>query len=149
MAACRRSLRAAVSPSRRMRARLTSTRTTRSTMFRGPLGSSKSAFCRASKCDRNSECCGAPVGRFTVLTLRGSIVLGMSDITEEDLLKRRVPARIAYLSPFRIVEKDGTSEPWSVTIEQVNKCSWDYVALHEVMGGVDVGLESPYHMVIA
>jgi hypothetical protein len=73
----------------------------------------------------------------------------MLEITEEDLAKRRVPALIAYLSPFRIVEKNDGSEPWSATIEQVNRGNWDYVALHEVMGGVDVGLESPYHMVIA
>jgi hypothetical protein len=72
----------------------------------------------------------------------------MSEITEEDPAKRRVPALIAYLSPFRIVEKDDASEPWSATIEQVNGRSWDYIALHEVIGGVDVGLESPYHMVI-
>jgi hypothetical protein len=77
------------------------------------------------------------------------MVLGLSEITEEELTKRRVPALIAYLSPFRIVEKDDASEPWSATIEQVNRCSWDYIALHEVMGGVDVGLASPYHMVIA
>ena len=37
----------------------------------------------------------------------------------------------------------------SLTIEQVNRQSWDYVALHEVIGGVDVGLKSPYHMVVA
>ena len=73
----------------------------------------------------------------------------MSEITEVDLAKRRVPALIAYLSPFRIVEKEDGSEPWSATIEQVNGLSWDYVSLHEVVGGVDVGLKSPYHMVIA
>jgi hypothetical protein len=80
---------------------------------------------------------------------RQRIVLGMSEIIKEDLAKRRVPVLIAYLSPFRIVEKDDGSEPWSATIKQVNGRSWDYVALHEVMGGVNVGLESPYHMVIA
>lgn len=73
----------------------------------------------------------------------------MSEITEQELAKRRVPALIAYLSPFRIVQNDDDSEPWSATIEQVNARSWDYVALHEVMGGMDVGLESPYHMVVA
>ncbi|HEV7684230.1 MAG TPA: hypothetical protein VGO68_19095 [Pyrinomonadaceae bacterium] len=77
------------------------------------------------------------------------MTLGVSGITEEELIKRRVPALIAYLSPFRIVEKDDASEPWSATIEQVNAGTWDYISLHEVMGGVDVGLASPYHMVIA
>lgn len=77
------------------------------------------------------------------------MVLGVSEITEEELAKRRVPALIAYLSPFRIVEKDDASEPWSATIEQVNGGTWDYISLHEVIGGVDVGLASPYHMIIA
>lgn len=78
------------------------------------------------------------------------MVLDLSEIDqEEELAKRRVPALITYLSPFRIVEKDDTSEPWSATIEQTNGNCWDYVALHEVIGGVDVGLASPYHMVIA
>lgn len=73
----------------------------------------------------------------------------MSEITKEDLAKRRVPALMTYLSPFRIVEKDADVEPWSATIEEVNGSSWDYVALHEVVGGVDVGLARPYHMVVA
>jgi len=73
----------------------------------------------------------------------------VSEITKEELAKRRVPALIAYLNPFRIIEKDHASEPWSASIEQVNESNWDYVALHEIIGGVDVGLESPYHMVIA
>ncbi len=68
---------------------------------------------------------------------------------EEELAKRRVPALIAYLNPFRIVEKDNDSAPWSATIEQVNNRNWDYIALHEVVGGIDVGLQSPYHMVVA
>ncbi|MGC1588326.1 MAG: hypothetical protein WA791_21900, partial [Rhodomicrobium sp.] len=72
-----------------------------------------------------------------------------SKATRDNLAKRRVPALISYLSPFRIVEKDDAPEPWSATIEQVNRQSWDYVALHEVIGGVDVGLKSPYHMVVA
>jgi hypothetical protein len=73
----------------------------------------------------------------------------MSEATEEELAKRRVPALIAYLNPFRIVEKDNDSPPWSATIEQVNNRNWDYIALHEVVGGIDVGLQSPYHMVVA
>lgn len=72
-----------------------------------------------------------------------------SKATRDNLAKRRVPALISYLSPFCIVEKDDAPEPWSATIEQVNRQSWDYVALHEVIGGVDVGLKSPYHMVVA
>lgn len=31
----------------------------------------------------------------------------------------------------------------------MNGQNWDYVALHEVVGGVEVGLHPPYHMVIA
>ena len=78
-------------------------------------------------------------------------VLGsqMSEITKEDLAKRCVPALVAYLSPFRIVGKDVDVEPWSATIEEVNGGTWDYVALHEVVGGLDVGLPRPYHMIVA
>ncbi len=68
-------------------------------------------------------------------------------LTENDLAKRRVPCLIAYLHPFRIVEGNDLS-PWSVTIEQVNGGSWDYVALHEMAGGIDVGLPTPYHLVV-
>jgi hypothetical protein len=73
----------------------------------------------------------------------------MSEITKDDLAKRRVPALMTYLSPFRIVEKDVDVEPWSATIEEVNGSTWDYVALHELVGGVDVGLTRPYHMAVA
>lgn len=67
---------------------------------------------------------------------------------EEDLLRRRrVPCLIAYLHPFRVV--DAESEPaWDATIQQINTHSWDYVALHKLVGGIDVGLEKPYHLVI-
>jgi hypothetical protein len=66
----------------------------------------------------------------------------------EDLAKRRVPCMIGYLHPFRIVEAE-TLEPWNCTIEQVNAKAWDYAALHEMAGGLDVGLPAPYHLVIA
>ncbi|MCF3630494.1 hypothetical protein RJ527_04505 [Thalassospiraceae bacterium LMO-SO8] len=69
-------------------------------------------------------------------------------LTEDDLAKRRVPCLIAYLHPFRIIESDALS-PWNVTIEQVNRQSWDYAALHEIAGGIDVGLPAPYHLVLA
>lgn len=54
---------------------------------------------------------------------------------------------VAFLGPFRIVEASGTT-PWSISIDQVNSRSWDYVALHEIVGGVDVGLNTPYHMAV-
>lgn len=67
---------------------------------------------------------------------------------QSNLEKRRVRALITYLAPFRIVENDDTAEAWSATIEQVNKQEWDYVGLHELVGGIDVGLAPPYHMVV-
>ena len=73
----------------------------------------------------------------------------MTEISEEELAKRRVPALITYLSPFRIVEAEGAPGPWSATVEEVNERGWDYIALHENMGGLDVGLEAPYHMVVS
>lgn len=66
----------------------------------------------------------------------------------DDLLKRRVPCFIGYLHPFRIVEADSLAL-WECTIEQVNRRSWDYAALHEMAGGLDVGLAPPYHLVVA
>lgn len=68
--------------------------------------------------------------------------------TADDLAKRRVPCFIGYLHPFRIVEADAL-EPWTCTIEQVNGRSWDYAALHEMAGGLDVGLAPPYHLVVS
>lgn len=65
----------------------------------------------------------------------------------EALQRRRVPCMITYLHPFRLVETADDPE-WEVTIEQVNTRGWDYVALHRLVGGVDVGLEPPYHLVV-
>ena len=60
---------------------------------------------------------------------------------------RRITAMITYLHPFRIVEGEGL-EPWSASIEQVNQAEWDYVQLHEIAGGIKVGLPAPYHMLV-
>jgi hypothetical protein len=60
---------------------------------------------------------------------------------------RRVAALITYVHPFRMI--DGKAlDPWSASIEQVNRGTWDYVKLHEIAGGIDVGLPPPYHMLI-
>jgi hypothetical protein len=70
------------------------------------------------------------------------------EANNEVLAKRRVPCMIAYLHPLRLV--NGPSSPaWNVTIEEVNGRKWDYVELHSMVGGVDVGLPSPYHMVVS
>lgn len=69
-------------------------------------------------------------------------------LAEHELAKRRVSCLIAYLYPFRIIEAP-TLSPWNATIEQINLRSWDYTALHEMAGGIDVGLPSPYHLVLA
>jgi hypothetical protein len=64
-----------------------------------------------------------------------------------EMMPRRVSALITYLRPFRIVEK--TSEKtWNASLDQINSGTWDYIKLHEVVGGIDVGLASPYHMLI-
>ncbi len=69
-------------------------------------------------------------------------------LTADELAKRRVPCFIGYIHPFRIVEADAF-EPWACTIEQVNGRHWDYAALHEMAGGLDVGLAPPYHLVVS
>jgi hypothetical protein len=71
----------------------------------------------------------------------------VTENSKSQIAKRRVPCIIAYLDPFRIVELE-TLPPWQVTIEEVNALNWDYVKLHEIVGGIDVGLEAPYHLVV-
>lgn len=66
----------------------------------------------------------------------------------EILAKRRVPIMLTYISPFRIVNAPD-SLPWNIEIRQINHGTWDYVELHRLVGGLDVGLSKPYHMVIA
>ena len=67
--------------------------------------------------------------------------------TSNKLQTRRVPCLVAFLHPFRLV--DGPTSPeWNVSLDQVNTATWDYVALHQIVGGIDVGLEPPYHMVV-
>ena len=65
----------------------------------------------------------------------------------EALRRRRVPCMIAYLHPFRLVQADGQA-PWEATIEQINCRGWDYAALHELVGGIDVQLNPPYHLAV-
>lgn len=67
--------------------------------------------------------------------------------TSDSLSKRRVPCIITFLEPFRLV--DGPeSAPWNISINDINRVNWDYVQLHELVGGVDVGLPPPYHLAI-
>jgi hypothetical protein len=60
---------------------------------------------------------------------------------------RRVSAMIAYLHPFRLIESEMLQE-WTATIDQINRRTWDYIKLHEIAGGLDVGLPTPYHMLV-
>ncbi len=55
---------------------------------------------------------------------------------------------VSFLNPFRLLN-GSELQPWTVTIEDVNSHSWDYTALHELVGGVDVGLPEPYNMVFS
>lgn len=66
---------------------------------------------------------------------------------DENVAKRRVRCLISYLSPFRIVTS-ADHQAWEVDVEGINHRKWDYVALHEMIGGVDTGLPYPYHMAI-
>lgn len=71
----------------------------------------------------------------------------MTEEEVEALRRRRVSCMIAYLHPFRIVDAEGEAD-WDATVEQVNKRAWDYVALHRLVGGIEIGLPSPYHLVV-
>lgn len=66
----------------------------------------------------------------------------------DELEGRRVAAAVTYLAPFRIVESVEKGA-WSASIDQINSRSWDYIGLHELIGGLDVGLPAPFHMVVA
>ncbi|WP_340672262.1 hypothetical protein [Bradyrhizobium ottawaense] len=70
------------------------------------------------------------------------------DALLEQVAKRRVPCLIAYLAPFRIVQ-DEKLEPWKTSLDEVNGQSWDCVKLHELVGGIDVGMKQPYHLVVS
>jgi hypothetical protein len=67
---------------------------------------------------------------------------------KDQLAKRRASCIVAYLEPFRIVENDDL-QPWKVTLEEVNRKTWDYVKLHEIVGAMDVGLDEPYNLVVS
>lgn len=60
---------------------------------------------------------------------------------------RRVPALVTYLEPFRIIQ--GPEADWQCSIEDVNSANWNYAQLHELVGGIDVGLPEPYHLVMS
>jgi hypothetical protein len=62
-------------------------------------------------------------------------------------IPRRVAALVVYLDPFRLIQSK-TLEEWSASIEQINRSDWDYVKLHEIAGGLDVGLPDPYHVLV-
>ena len=68
-------------------------------------------------------------------------------MVDNELSARRIPCLVSFLHPFRLV--DGPKSPeWAASIEQINTATWDYTALHETVGGIDVGLEPPYSMIV-
>jgi hypothetical protein len=81
-------------------------------------------------------------------TKRPPATSGDSARATQQEFPRRVPALVVYLHPFRLVENANLAA-WAVTIDEINQGSWDYVALHEIVGGVDVGLAHPFNLVIA
>jgi hypothetical protein len=70
------------------------------------------------------------------------------EIHDEALAKRRVPCMVAFLHPFRLVNGP-TSPTWNATVEETNRGEWDFVELHSMVGGIDVGMAAPYHMVVS
>ena len=68
-------------------------------------------------------------------------------MVDNELSARRVPCLVSFLHPFRLVNGPESSK-WVASLEQINTATWDYTALHETVGGIDVGLEPPYHMIV-
>lgn len=65
----------------------------------------------------------------------------------EHLAKRRVPCMVAFLKPFRLVDGPASTK-WKLDIADINQRRWDYVELHRMVGGIDVGLPPPFHMAV-
>jgi hypothetical protein len=67
----------------------------------------------------------------------------------KEILARRVFHGTAiYLSPFRLIDFSGC-EPLKYTMQELSSYDWDYVALHRISGGIDIGLPEPYYMLVA
>jgi hypothetical protein len=64
-----------------------------------------------------------------------------------DLAKRRVPCMVAFLRPFRLVNGPHSAK-LELDISDINKRRWDYVELHRMVGGIDIGLPPPFHMTV-
>ncbi|MGF6847491.1 hypothetical protein QFZ51_002726 [Chitinophaga sp. W3I9] len=68
-------------------------------------------------------------------------------MNHKENIPRRISTIVAYMHPFRIVESQESGK-WETDIDQINNRAWNYVQLHEIVGGLDVGLNTPYHLVI-
>jgi hypothetical protein len=75
-------------------------------------------------------------------------IIKNTELDEMEIRKRRAPCLVTYLTPFRFIESNLLA-PWKVDLNQINSRNWDYVALHEMAGGIDVGLKPPYHLVVS
>lgn len=79
--------------------------------------------------------------------------MGLSEKELKDLAKsflyfpRKTRVMTAYLHPFRMIESERL-DPCNITMDEVNNLSYDYIKLHEIADGLDVGLESPYYMLV-
>jgi hypothetical protein len=74
------------------------------------------------------------------------VMTKVTDMPNTDVPKL-IPALVAFLHPFTIVLEDDEEE-WETNIEEINTHSYDYVRLHRITGGIDVGLPAPYHMLV-
>ncbi|MET4716138.1 hypothetical protein ABIF63_000241 [Bradyrhizobium japonicum] len=76
-----------------------------------------------------------------------SVEDGVGESSDNLERPRRVPALISFLHPFRLIDNEET-ENWQPSLEDINQNNWDYVALHKIVGGADVRLPPPFHLVV-
>jgi hypothetical protein len=69
------------------------------------------------------------------------------NVPDDTDMPPRVPCLVTFLQPFRLVENTKTKN-WTASLEQVNGGTWDYVELHRIVGGLDIGMPPPFHMVV-
>jgi hypothetical protein len=58
---------------------------------------------------------------------------------------KKQPAVIAFPRPFRLIQFD-KNDKWSPTLKDINENTYDYVKLHKVITGLDIGLEKPFSL---
>lgn len=66
-----------------------------------------------------------------------------TDTTTSDF---SVPVIVAVTRPFRLIPIDST-DLWNADLEQINKCTFDYVRLNRTSAAIDAGIR-PFNVIV-